>query len=74
MPAHSKVQDMAEALRWLEQGRAYQWCVDAYRRKYNVETTISTCSGLRRRHGIAAATAELQSDSAALTRALLGST
>lgn len=43
---------MQEALRWLEEGRTYQWCVDEYRRKYHVETTISMWSALRRRNGI----------------------
>lgn len=52
MPAHSKVQDLAEALQWLEEGRTYQWIVDEYLRKYNVETTISMWAALRRRHGI----------------------
>ena len=52
MPAHSKVQDMQEALRWLEEGKTYQWIVDEYLRKYNIETTISMWAALRRRHGI----------------------
>lgn len=52
MPARSKIQDMSEALRWLEEGRTYQWMVDEYDRKYRVETTISMWSGLRRRTGI----------------------
>jgi hypothetical protein len=52
MPARSKVQNMQEALRWLEDGKTYQWCVDEYRRKYNIETTISMWAALRRRNGI----------------------
>lgn len=52
MPARSKVQDMQEALRWLEEGKTYQWCVDEYLRKYNIETTISMWAALRRRNGI----------------------
>lgn len=52
MPAHSKVQDMQEALRWLEEGRTYQWCVDEYKRKYHIETSISMWAALRRRNGI----------------------
>jgi hypothetical protein len=43
---------MQEAIRWLEEGRTYQWCVDEYLRKYNIETTISMWAALRRRHGI----------------------
>jgi hypothetical protein len=52
MPAHSKVQNMQEALRWLEEGKTYQWIVDEYRRKYQIETTISMWAGIRRRYGI----------------------
>lgn len=52
MPARSKVQDMQEAVRWLEEGRTYQWIVDEYLRKYNIETTISMWAALRRRQGI----------------------
>lgn len=52
MAAHSKVQDMQEALQWLEEGRTYQWIVDEYMRKYNIETTISMWAAIRRRHGI----------------------
>lgn len=52
MPAHSKVQDMQEALRWLEEGKTYSWLVDEYLRKYNIETTISMWAAIRRRHGI----------------------
>lgn len=52
MPAHSKVQDMQEALRWLEEGKTYQWIVDKYVEKYGIETTISMWAGIRRRHGI----------------------
>jgi len=52
MPAHSKVQDMAEAVKWLEEGKTYQWIVDEYRRKYGIDTTISMWAALRRRQGI----------------------
>ena len=52
MPAHSKIQDTQEALGWLEGGKTYQWIVDEYLRKYNIETTISMWAALRRRHGI----------------------
>jgi len=52
VPAHSKVQDMQEALRWLEEGKTYQWIVDEYLRKYHIETTISMWAALRRRNGI----------------------
>lgn len=52
MPAQSKVQNMQEALRWLEEGKTYQWIVNEYRRKYHIETTISMWAALRRRSGI----------------------
>lgn len=43
---------MQEAVRWLEEGKTYQWIVEEYRRKYHVETTISMWAALRRRSGI----------------------
>lgn len=43
---------MAEAVRWLEEGRTYQWIVEEYRRKYHIETSVEMWSGLRRRRGI----------------------
>lgn len=52
MAAPSKVQNMAEAVRWLEEGRSYRWIVEEYRRKYQVETSVEMWSGLRRRRGI----------------------
>jgi hypothetical protein len=52
VPAHSKVQDKQEAILWLEDGKTYQWIVDEYRRKYQIETTISMWAALRRRHGL----------------------
>ena len=45
---------MSEAIRWLEEGRTYQWMVEEYRRKYHIDTTISMWAALRRRHGIGA--------------------
>lgn len=52
MPAHTKIQDTAEALRWISEGRTYQWMVDEYLRKYDIETSISLWAGLRRRQGM----------------------
>ena len=43
---------MAEAIRWLEGGKTYQWCVEEYRRKYGIDTSISMWAALRRRNGI----------------------
>lgn len=52
MGAPSKVENMQEVLRWMEQGRTYKWMVEEYRRKYGVETTVSMWAAIRRRHGI----------------------
>lgn len=52
MPAQSKVQDLSEAVGWLQEGRTYRWIVDEYVRKYGVQTTVSMWSALRRKHGI----------------------
>lgn len=43
---------MQEVLRWLEEGRTYQWMVEEYARKYNLDVTISMFAAIRRRHGI----------------------
>jgi hypothetical protein len=51
MPA-KKIQDETEVKRWFEQGRTYQWMIDQYIEKYNIETTIATWSNFRRRHGL----------------------
>ena len=52
MPAVSKIRDEAEAVRWIEEGRTYAWIVEAYLRKYDVETTLSMWSNFRRRRGL----------------------
>lgn len=52
MPARSKIQDETEVIRWMEQGWTYQEIVDEYRRKYNIETTLSMWSNFRRRRGL----------------------
>lgn len=51
MPA-SKIQDEGEVIRWLTEGRTYQWIIDEYRRKYNIETTVSMWSNFRSRRGL----------------------
>lgn len=52
MPAPSKIQDETEVIRWMEQGWTYQQIVDEYRRKYNIDTTLSMWSNFRRRRGL----------------------
>lgn len=52
MPAPVKVQDEQEAVRWLEEGRTYQWMVDKYREKYGIETSTSMWGNFRKRMGL----------------------
>lgn len=52
MANKSKVVDMAEAVQWLEEGRPYGWIQEQYREKYNVDTSISMWSNMRRALGI----------------------
>lgn len=47
-----KVQDEQEIVRWYQDGWTYQEMVDEYRRKYNMEVSISMFSGVRRRLGL----------------------
>ncbi|AFV51350.1 transcriptional repressor [Streptomyces phage phiCAM] len=47
-----KIQDEGEVLRWFEEGRTYQWMVEEYRRKYNIETVPSLWGNFRRRRGL----------------------
>ncbi|MGC9669470.1 hypothetical protein ACNTMW_23320 [Planosporangium sp. 12N6] len=51
MPA-GKVVNEQEAIRWIEEGRTYRWIIEEYRRKYNIETTISMWGNFRRRRGL----------------------
>lgn len=51
MPA-SKIQDEQEVIRWFEEGRTYQWMIEEYRRKYNIETVPSMWGNFRRRRGL----------------------
>lgn len=43
----TKIVDVAEAARWLAEGRTYQWMVEQYRTKYGIETTVSMWGDLR---------------------------
>lgn len=49
----TKIQDEAEVIRWFEEGRTYQWMVEEYRNKYNIETVPSLWGNFRRRKGLA---------------------
>lgn len=48
----SKIVDHGEVLRWFQEGRTYQWMVDEYLRKYNIETTLSMWGNYRRTRGL----------------------
>ncbi|MFF9644719.1 hypothetical protein [Kitasatospora aureofaciens] len=52
MPAKTKVQDEQEAIRWLSEGKSYQWMVEKYLEKYNIQTTTSMWATFRHRKGL----------------------
>ena len=52
MAGRSKIVNENEVIRWMEEGKTYQWIVEEYRRKYNVETTLSMWGNFRRRRGL----------------------
>lgn len=52
MAGKTKIQNEQEAIRWIEEGRTYQWIVEEYERKYNITTTPTMWSNFRRRKGI----------------------
>ncbi|WJN63283.1 immunity repressor [Streptomyces phage phiScoe54] len=47
-----KIVDEGEVVRWFEEGRTYQWMIEEYRRKYNIETVPSMWGNFRRRRGL----------------------
>ncbi|MEV5330874.1 hypothetical protein [Streptomyces werraensis] len=47
-----KIQDEQEVIRWFEEGRTYQWMIDEYKRKYNIDTVASMWGNFRRRRGL----------------------
>jgi hypothetical protein len=51
MPA-SKVQNEQELVRWIEEGKTYQWMVEEYKRKYNIDVVPSFFGNFRRRRGL----------------------
>jgi hypothetical protein len=48
-----KIQDEQEVIRWFEEGRTYDWMIQKYREKYNIETVPSMWGNFRRRRGLA---------------------
>lgn len=51
MPA-SKIQDEQEVMRWMREGRTYEWMTREYLRKYHIETSPSLWGNFRARHGL----------------------
>lgn len=51
MPS-SKIVNEQEVIQWIEEGRTYKWIVEEYKRKYDIETTLSMWSNLRSRRGL----------------------
>ncbi|MFF4054599.1 hypothetical protein ACFYZ0_02245 [Streptomyces sp. NPDC001708] len=47
-----KIQDEGEVIRWFEEGRTYQWMIEEYKRKYNIDTVPSMWGNFRRRKGL----------------------
>jgi hypothetical protein len=48
----SKIVDEQEVIRWFNEGRTYQWMVETYRDKYNIETVPSMWGNFRRRRAL----------------------
>jgi hypothetical protein len=48
----SSIQDEAEAVRWLGQGRTYEWMCQEHERRYGVTVAPSAFADLRRSRGI----------------------
>lgn len=48
----SKIQNEQEVLKWFEEGRTYEWMIQTYLEKYNIETTVSMWGNFRRRKGL----------------------
>ncbi|MGW0861310.1 hypothetical protein [Streptomyces sp. NPDC002611] len=51
MPA-SKIVNEQEVIRWFEEGKTYQWMVDEYKRKYDIDTKPSMWGNFRKRRGL----------------------
>lgn len=47
-----KIVNETEVLRWFEEGRSYQYMIDMYREKYNIETTQPMWANFRKRRGL----------------------
>ncbi|OIJ66033.1 hypothetical protein [Streptomyces mangrovisoli] len=47
-----KIVNESEVIRWFEEGKTYQWMIDEYKRKYDIETVSSMWGNFRRRRGL----------------------
>ena len=52
MAPRSKIEDEAEAVRWIEEGRTYAWMSREHLRKYGVRVAPTTFSELRHKRGL----------------------
>ena len=50
--ARGKIVSEDEVIRWIEEGRTYQWMTEEYARKYNVDITPSAFANVRYRRGL----------------------
>lgn len=50
--AKRKIVNEQEVIRWFEEGKTYQWMIDEYKRKYNIDTVASMWGNFRRRRGL----------------------
>lgn len=48
----SKIVNEQEVIRWIEEGKTYNWMVEEYERKYNIQTTPSMFGNFRLRRGL----------------------
>lgn len=48
----TKIQDEQEVIRWIAEGKPYQWMVDEYLRKYNLEVSRSMFANFRKNRGL----------------------
>ena len=50
--ARSKIVSEDEVIRWIEEGRTYQWMAEEYERKYDIQITPSAFANIRYRRGL----------------------
>lgn len=48
----SKIVNEQEVIRWFEEGRSYNWMVEEYEKKYNLQVTPSMFGNFRMRRGL----------------------